>query len=100
MPTYEFACKKCDHTFDLYLKMEERETPLAKPCPKCNKKKSVYRNYNNYSQAISSDVTLNANKATGGRWNELMGRMKKGIAKRYHKNLDSASAQTGRHWSG
>lgn len=100
MPTYDFSCTKCNHTFDLYLKMDEREEPLSKPCPKCNAKKSVTRNYNNYSQAITSDTNLNANKATGGRWNELMGRMKKGIAKRYHKNLDIASSHTGRHWSG
>lgn len=99
MPTYEFSCEKCKHTFDLYLKIEEREKPLSEPCPECNAKK-VTRNYNNYTQAITSDTTFNANKATGGRWNELMGRMKKGIAKRYHKNLDIASSQTGRHWSG
>ena len=100
MPTYDFACKKCNHNFDLYLKIEEREKPLSEPCPKCNKKKSVYRNYNDYTQSIGADATLNENKVTGGRWNELMGRMKKGIAKRYHKNLDAASNQTGRYWSG
>jgi putative FmdB family regulatory protein len=100
MPTYEFACKKCEHTFDLYLKIDEREQPLSKPCPNCKAKKSVTRNFNNYTQTIGSDATLTPNKATGGRWNELMGRMKKGIAKRYHKNLDVASANTGRHWSG
>jgi hypothetical protein len=29
-----------------------------------------------------------------------MGRIKKGVAKRHHKNLDQASSNTGRYWAG
>lgn len=99
MPNYGFVCDKCNHTFDQYLSMEERELPLGKPCPEC-KKKGVRRQYDSFSQPISSDSTLTANTATGGKWNELMGKMKKGVAKRYHKNLDIASSHTGRNWKG
>jgi len=100
MPNYGFICDKCNHSFDEYLQIGDRELPLSKPCPNCKKKKGVRRQYDSFSQPIASDATLNANKATGGRWNELMGKMKKGIAKRYHKNLDIASSQTGRQWKG
>ena len=58
------------------------------------------RDYNNFTQSIGSDTNVTPNKVTGGRWNELMGRMKKGIAKIHHKNLDDATSRTGRYWSG
>jgi putative FmdB family regulatory protein len=99
MPNYGFVCSKCEHTFDLYLKMEERENPISEKCPNCGKKKSVRRQYDSFTQPISADATLTPNKATGGRWNALMNRMKPGLAKRFHKNLDAASSRTGRHWS-
>lgn len=34
MPTYEYACPKCGHTFELVQSM--RDEPLKK-CPKCKK---------------------------------------------------------------
>jgi putative FmdB family regulatory protein len=100
MPTYQFSCTKCNHTFDQYLKIEERDNPTKSACPNCKKKKSVVRDYNNFTQSIGSDTNVTPNKVTGGRWNELMGRMKKGLAKRHHKNLDDATSRTGRYWSG
>lgn len=100
MPVYGFICDKCQHQFDEILSMSEREKPLSQPCPKCKKKKAVRRSFDGFSQPIGSDSKLTPNSATGGRWNELMGRMKKGLSKRYHKNLDQASSNTGRYWAG
>lgn len=100
MPNYAFICEKCEHEFEKFLSIADREEPLSKSCPNCKKRKCVKRNFNDYSQTIGSDHTLDANKATGGRWNELMGRMKKGLSKRFHKNLDVASSQKGKYWSG
>ncbi|MDR0637029.1 MAG: zinc ribbon domain-containing protein [Treponema sp.] len=34
MPTYEYECKMCGHTFDVFQSMSD--TPL-KTCPKCGK---------------------------------------------------------------
>ena len=99
MPVYGFICNKCQHQFDELLSMGEREKPLSKPCPKC-KKKSISRSFDGFSQSIGSDSTLTPNKVTGGQWNELMGRMKKGVSKRFHKNLDQATSNTGRYWAG
>lgn len=100
MPNYGFICDKCNHSFEEILLINDREKPLGKPCPNCKKKKGVRRQYDSFSQTIGSDATLTANTATGGQWNELMGRMKKGISKRFHKNLDIASSQTGKYWKG
>lgn len=100
MPVYGFICDKCNHSFDVFLTMDERDNPIKEKCPGCNKKKGVRRQYDSFSQSIGSDATLTPNNATGGKWNELMGKMKKGIAKRYHKNLDQASSNSGRYWRG
>ncbi len=35
MPTYEYECAHCGHTFEAFQKMSDK--PLSK-CPKCNKK--------------------------------------------------------------
>lgn len=100
MPNYGFICDKCEYSFDELLSITERELPLSKACPNCKKKKSVRRQYDSFSQPIGSDATLTPNKATGGKWNELMTKMKRGVSKRFHKNLDSASSRTGRYWKG
>lgn len=99
MPNYGFICEDCSHQFESLLSINDREIPLHENCPKCGQRK-VTKDYGSMKQSLSSDNTFNANKATGGKWNELMSRMKKGVPKRYHENLDSASARTGRSWSG
>lgn len=100
MPNYGFVCDKCEHSFDVILSMNDREKPLGEKCPKCKKKKGIRRQYDSYSQPIGTDATLTPNKATGGQWNELMSKMKRGTAKRFHKNLDQATSNTGRYWKG
>jgi putative FmdB family regulatory protein len=81
MPVYGFICDKCNHSFDVYLTMDERDGPLKKKCPGCSKKKGIRRQYDSFSQSIGTDSTLTPNK-------------------RYHKNLDQASSNTGRYWRG
>lgn len=100
MPTYGFICNNCEHKFDLYLPIKERDIPVKEPCPKCSLTESISRDYNDYSQTIGCDATLTPNKATGGQWNELMTKMKKGLSTRHHSKLDQATANTGRYWRG
>lgn len=97
MPNYGFICEGCAHSFDKLLSIKDRELPLNECCPQCGENK-IQKDYGQMRQALASDTQLNANTATGGKWNELMSRMKGGLAKRYHQNLDSASANTGRSW--
>ena len=99
MPNYGFICNGCNHTFDMLLSISDRDNPLKENCPSCGQKK-VNKDYGSMKQSLSSDHNLNPNTATGGKWNELMSRMKNGIPKRYHENLDSASKRTGRTWLG
>jgi len=99
MPNYGFICEGCNHSFDKILPIKDRELPLNEDCPQCGEKK-VNKDYGSMKQSLTADTLLNANTATGGKWNELMSRMKGGLAKRYHANLDGASKNTGRSWLG
>lgn len=99
MPNYGFVCEGCSNSFDKLLPINERDMPLSEACPSCGQNK-IKKDYGQMRQAVSSDSTLDANKATGGKWNELMSRMKRGIPKRYHQNLDIASSRNGRQWRG
>jgi len=99
MPNYGFICNGCKHTFDKMLPIKDREIPLSEACPKCGKNE-INKDYGSMTQSIASDTTLTPDKATGGQWSELMNRMKRGVGKQHHGNLDSASARTGRQWLG
>ena len=35
MPTYDYKCEKCDHTFEETLKIVDRKTPTESPCSEC-----------------------------------------------------------------
>lgn len=95
MPIYSFICENCSSAFDEFLPMNERKKPTECDCKKCNTR-SVVPQITNIS--IFSDSTLTANKKTKGAWNQLTEKIKKGIPKRYHSNLDVASSRTGRRF--
>jgi len=98
MPNYGYVCQKCNHEFDRFCAIADREIPLNEACESCGEK-SVVRNYTGFVQGVASDVNMTPNKKTGGHWNQLMNRMKRGIPKRYHKNLDIASNRSGKKWN-
>lgn len=35
MPTYDYGCTSCEHTFDKLLPVDNRYAPLDEPCPNC-----------------------------------------------------------------
>lgn len=37
MPLYEYHCTSCDHKFDQYQKVDERDKPTKEGCPECKK---------------------------------------------------------------
>lgn len=100
MPTYEYNCSKCKKVWSQFLLVEDRDNPIKSACPHCSKKNSVSREWMGTDLSIGSDATLTPNKATGGRWNELMAKMKSGLPARYAKKLDSPNNMTGRRWKG
>ena len=38
MPTYDFKCEECEHTFEENLKIVDRDAPLELPCVHCGGK--------------------------------------------------------------
>ncbi len=94
MPIYAFKCENCGHSFEESLTMAKNDVPLKNPCPECKKKK-VIRDYGSEGVGMALDATMSPNKATGGAWNELMAKMKPGMPKRFHKNLEAATERRG-----
>ena len=76
MPNYSFKCESCDHSFETFLKIAERDNPIKEPCPSCKKKK-ITKNWSDQSNSIAIDTTLTPTKVCGGAWNEVMDRVKK-----------------------
>ena len=35
MPTYEYTCTKCAHSWDAFHSVADRDTPLSGKCAKC-----------------------------------------------------------------
>ena len=99
MPIYEYNCSACQHQWDEILGMDQRDDPLDQECPECKLVGKVARG-TVYHTALGADATMTPNKATGGQWNELMGRMKNaaGVRKADADRLDQASSRTGRRW--
>ena len=97
MPSYDYMCEACDKTWDDFQMMSSRDAPCKKPCPHCKKKK-VKRTIPTEFPTLEADSTLTANKATGGRWNELMSKVKNYTPNRCHDKLDKSSSRTGRKW--
>ena len=97
MPVYGFICDNCGEKFDRFLSISNREQPLTESCGKCSHK-SIRRDYENQTSALTADSLVTPNKKTGGAWNELMSKMKKGLPRHTHANLDNATNRSLRRW--
>ena len=96
MPVYEYYCTECGHEFTEILPMARYDEPCERPCESCLME-GVKRGVPSTIQT-GVDATLTPNKATGGRWGELMDRMQKapGIRKSDADHLQNASSKTGK----
>ena len=92
MPIYEYRCKECEHIFDDYLSVSNRDKPLRQPCPECGKR-SITKLVSATTMGVDTNCT--PDKKTGGDWSRLMDKMKYGTPKRYHDGLDRASNRSG-----
>lgn len=75
MPTYSYACNKCDENFELFFYIKDyNDKPL---CPKCKNNKLVTRNYqvDISSQATTVKKTDNELKTIGDLANRNRDRM-------------------------
>lgn len=41
MPTYDYSCSKCKHTFEKICRIDNRQDAEKEPCPSCNKSDCV-----------------------------------------------------------
>lgn len=37
MPIYNYSCVSCNHDFDRFLSISNRDNPITEPCPNCSK---------------------------------------------------------------
>ena len=73
MPTYNYTCSKCEHTFDKILKISDRMSPETQPCPECSSEGTVH--YCISSPKIVSGVGSILSKTDDG-WKETLSKIK------------------------
>ena len=98
MPTYNYECNKCEHLWEQYMTIADREKPTQEPCPKCKKAGGVCKSWKNCTPAVESDMMLTPDKATGGQWSELMNKMKAGAPPRLRHYYDRSNNVRARRW--
>jgi putative FmdB family regulatory protein len=100
MPNYNYECNKCKHLWEDLLPISKRDQPTKEPCPKCSETGCVSKSWADCTPGLGADSTLTPNKATGGRWNELMNKMKAGAPPRLRHRFDQSNNMTGYRWKG
>jgi putative FmdB family regulatory protein len=80
MPTYDYTCEACGHTFDMNVQVIERDIfAQSTPCPECKKKKLI-RGVS--AAAFHYDHGVSIHKRAGDGWKEVQDRIKAGSAKK------------------
>ena len=98
MPNYNYECDKCGKLWDEIHPMSERDTPTTKPCPHCKKKNCVRKSWADCTPGLGADWSLTPDKATGGRWSEVMNKIKRGLPKRQQARFDKGNNAKGTRW--
>lgn len=60
MPSYDFECSKCNHTFDRFMSFNEYEIPTT--CPECGETSCVHRVYSAPDLSVPKTVGSLADK--------------------------------------
>lgn len=91
MPTYEYSCAACGAGFTALLKIDERDSPVGKPCPGCRKRRVV--------RGVSLPVTgVDATKGPGADFKALTRKMGRGLPASARENLDRAAGLRARKY--
>mgnify|MGYP001326710433 FL=1 len=88
MPIYEYKCEKCEHAFEEYLSISNRDKPIEEPCPECGEK---------HIKRGISETTMGVDMKMGvpSWFGDKLQKMKEYTPKRYHDNLDKAGNRNG-----
>jgi len=98
MPSYNYECDKCKKLWDDIRSIAERDKPTKEPCPYCKKKGGVRKSWEGCTPGLGADHTLTPDKATGGRWSELMSKIKRGQPKSMRSRWDKGNNASGHRW--
>lgn len=66
MIRYEYECEKCQHVWDDFRRMADRETPLNEPCPNCKELGFVKQLIGSPAARIDMALRSQFTKAKGG----------------------------------
>lgn len=73
MPLYDYRCSACNHTFEQFEKMDDRNKPTRKACPGCKKKKIQLVIG---AAAVCDPVTIGVKRHDKG-WHEVLNKVNK-----------------------
>lgn len=85
MPTYDYACQRCQHCFDSFLLIADRDAPVTQPCPQC-RKRGIERVFKT-APVGGVDKTL----SPGSDFKTMMKRVARGVPERYRETLYKAA---------
>lgn len=62
MPSYDYKCSECNHTFEKSSKIADRKVPETEPCPACQKLavQHVILTANPHSYGLGAEARNNA----------------------------------------
>ena len=92
---YDYRCEKCDATWEEHLSMSNNKKPCEEKCPHCEEENCVVLHIGGFP-GVNVDSTLTPDKATGGRWSEIMNKINNDLPDRYKTGSDL----TGHRWKG
>lgn len=79
MPTYDYVCSECRHTFDKLLKIDDRTLPTQEVCPNCGKTDCVSLSFT--APSLMSPFRVDGLKRPSGQFRERVQQIKKGLGR-------------------
>jgi len=98
MPNYNYECNKCEAVWEEIHPIAQRDNPTKVACPHCGQDRCVNKSWKDCTPGLGADWSLTPNKASGGRWNELMSKIKSGLPEHARKRFDKGNNAKGTRW--
>lgn len=98
MPIYNYECTKCEQVWEDMQTMSNRDKPTKEPCPHCKQDSCVIKSWKDCTPGLGADWTLTPDKASGGRWSEVMNKIKDGMPKHAQGRFDKGNNAKGTRW--
>ena len=76
MPTYDYRCRKCSHTFEEFLPMHKCHAPTKAPCPECKCEDCVDKSFAGVP-AVHFESSMRASENKSSQFKEVMDKVSK-----------------------